>query len=104
MNGREVGATLRSVSALRALCQSLPHLPTPGELDRMERFATLVVSPGLAGVEDVEAVLAGWRQWWRDGRTGDLLAMARALGPTLVEHDRRLASYALAARESCRPQ
>jgi hypothetical protein len=68
----------------------------------MERFATLVASPGLAGVEDVEAVLAGWRQWWRDGRTGDILAMARRLSPALVEQDRRLASYALAARECSR--
>jgi hypothetical protein len=66
----------------------------------MKRFATLAVTPGLAGLEDTETILAGWRQWWRDGRTGDLLAMANGLPSALVEHDRRLASYALAARES----
>jgi hypothetical protein len=66
----------------------------------MKRFATLQGTPELAGLEDTETVLTGWRQWWRDGCTDDLLAMASRLPSALVEGDRELASYALAAREA----
>lgn len=100
MSAREVADTLRTVAMLRTLCLSLPHLPTPHELHRLERFAVLVASPVTAERDDTEALLAGWRQWWRDGRTSDLLAMANGLAPGLVEHDRRLASYLVAAREA----
>ena len=99
MKVHDVGAVLRAISSLRALCLSLPHLPTAAESDRMRRFATLRSTPELAGLEDTESVVTGWRQLWCDGRTDDLLAMARRLPPALVEGDRRLASYALAARE-----
>jgi hypothetical protein len=99
MKAYDAGAALRAISSLRALCLSLPHLPTPAESHRMRRFATLRATPELAGLEDTETVLTGWRQLWCDGRTDDLLAMARRLPPALVEGDRRLASYALAARE-----
>ena len=103
MKPREAGPTLRTVSALRTLCLSLPHVPTPVEAHRMKRFATLAATPGLAGLEDVETVLAGWRQWWRDGRTGDLLAMATGLAPDVLAQDRRLVTYLLAAREASPP-
>lgn len=99
MRAHDAEATLRAISSLRALCFSLPHLPTPAETHRMKRFATLETTPELAGFEDTETVLTGWRQWWRDGRAADLISMAGRLPPTLVESDRRLASYALAARE-----
>ena len=66
----------------------------------MERFATLQATPELAGLDETETVLTGWRQWWRGGCTDDLLAMARRLPSASVEGDRRLASYALAAREA----
>ena len=99
MMAQDAGAALRAVSSLRALCLSLPHLATPAEAHRMRRFATLQATPELAGLGEAETVLTGWRQWWRDGRTVDLLTMASRLPPTLVEGDRRLASYALAAHE-----
>jgi hypothetical protein len=99
MKTHDAGATLRAISSLRALCLSLPHLPTAAERRRMRRFATLTATPELAGLEDTETVLTGWRQWWREGRAGDLVAMASRLPPTLIEGDRRLASYALAARQ-----
>lgn len=103
MKLRDAGPTLRAVSALRTLCASLPHVPTPAEARRLERFATFAVTPGLAGLEDVDTLLAGWRQWWRDGRTGDLLAMASGLAPDLLAADRRLVMYLLAAREASPP-
>ncbi len=103
MKAPEVGPTLRAVSALRTLCLSLPHVPTPAEARHLERFATFTVMPELAGPEDVDTLLAGWRQWWRGGRTGDLLAMATGLAPDLLASDRRLVMYLLAAREASPP-
>ena len=100
MRPRDAAATLRAVSALRALCLALPHVPTPAEGLRLRRFEALVVSPGSAGPDDIDALLAGWRDWWRRGRIEDLLAMATRLPVALTQGDRRLASYVLAAREA----
>src|SRR5437763_16419393 len=98
MKAREVGSTLRAVSGLRTLCLSLPHVPTPAEARRLERFATFTAMRGLAGLEDVDTLLAGWRQWGRGGRTGALLALAAGLAPALLAADRPAVLSLLAAR------
>jgi hypothetical protein len=64
----------------------------------LRRFEALAASPYAANEADVEALAIGWRQWWRDGRSEDLCAMAERLPGELVEADRRLASYLGAAR------
>jgi hypothetical protein len=96
---RDVGTSLRKLSALRALCSRLPHLTTPIESQRLARFHSLVESPDLTTAEDVEAMIAGWRAWWRAGRVDELVAMARRLPRDFVERDRHLAMYLVAARE-----
>ncbi len=93
---------LRTVAALRALCLALPHVSTPAEARRLKRFEALAASPDSAGRDDLEAVLTGWREWWRQGRADDLLAMGARLPAALVQEDRRLASYLVAAREVSR--
>ena len=97
---RDVAATLRRVAALRSLCLELPHLPTPAESARLRRFDVLVRTPRTAVDEDVEAIAAGWRAWWRAGEHGRLVEMAEALPVNLIDGDRRLAMYADAARRS----
>lgn len=97
MSTRDVAAALRKVSELRALCLRLPHLPTPLETERLERFEALAAAPELATENDVEALAAGWREWWRTGRAEELLAMAARVPSGLRESDRRLATYAVAA-------
>jgi len=97
---RDAARTLRTVSALRALCLRLPHVPTPAEAERLRRFARLVARPEDAGPRDREALTAGWRQWWRQGRWREIAAMARRLPPAIVAGDRTLASYALASEQA----
>ena len=72
------------------------------EARRLKRFEALAASPDSAGRDDLEAVLTGWREWWRQGRADDLLAMGARLPAALVQEDRRLASYLVAAREVSR--
>jgi hypothetical protein len=98
MTGDDVTAKLDTVSALRALCLRLPHLPTPGEIERLRRFDALVEAPERATDRDVDSLAAGWSRWWREGRTRELSDMARRLDPALVGGDRRLASFAAACR------
>ncbi len=95
---RDAEGTLRAVSGLRDLFGALPHLPTEVETQRLRRFESLTESPGSADRNDMEALVAGWRRWWRNGMTKDLVAMASQLPPEVIEHDRRLQSYLEAAR------
>ena len=97
---REVASTLRKVSQLRALCLRLPHLPASEERDHLRRFAELVPHPESATARDVDAIAAGWRQWWREERLEALRQMVRATPVALIESDRRLATFAYAATSS----
>ena len=97
-DARSAAAKIRAVARLRDLCRRLPHVPAETERRLLDRFQTLGRAPGTALAEDVEALAAGWRAWWREQRTREIAAMADALPPGLVDTDRRLATYALAAR------
>ena len=96
MTGEEVTACLATVSALRSLCLRLPHIPTPTEMARLTRFDALVETPERATERDLEALVAGWSRWWREGRTTELSQMARRVDAELIDSDRRLASFAVA--------
>jgi hypothetical protein len=93
-----VADKLRAVARLRALCQRLPHIPTEAESRLLARFQALAAHPAAATTADVDALVAGWRSWWREKRTQEIAAMADAVSPDLVEGDRWLATYALGAR------
>lgn len=97
MTPHDAATVLRKVSALRALCLRLPHLPTPKEQTLLRRFEILVGAPQTASADDTEALTVGWRQWWREGRHAALRGMAQGLPAGLVERDCRLASYLDAA-------
>lgn len=97
MSLRDADANLRKVAALREFCLKLPHLPTPLETARLRRFDELVAHAASATASDVEALVAGWRQWWRAGRTAELRAMVGRVPQGIVQSDRRLATYAVAA-------
>lgn len=90
-------AAIRKASALRALCLRLPHVPTPAEVERLRRCEALAASPESATTTDVEALAAGWRNWWRRGETERLRAMAARVPTALINADRRLAQYACAS-------
>jgi hypothetical protein len=90
-------AAIRKVSALRALCLRLPHLPTPAEAARVRRCEALAASPESATSADVEALATGWRRWWHLGETERLRAMAARVPAGLINADRRLALYACAS-------
>ncbi len=93
----DAATAIRKVSALRALCLRLPHVATPTELSRLQRFGELSVAPESATIGDVEALVAGWRRWWYQGETERLRAMAARVPAALMHSDRRLALYACAA-------
>lgn len=95
---RDVAATLSKVAALRAFCLKLPHIPTPAEIRLLKHFEMLAVSPDLATEADIDAIAAGWREWWRDGEVRRLIAMVSKLSPRLIELDRRLSSCSQAAQ------
>ncbi len=96
MTSDEVAARLATVSALRALCLRLPHVPTPTEIARLKHFDELVDAPEAATERDVEALVAGWSRWWREGRTAEVSKMAGRVDATLIDSDRRLAAFATA--------
>lgn len=89
---------IRKASALRALCLRLPHVPTPAEIRQLRRFEALAASPESVTGADVEALVAGWRRWWSEGKKEHLRAMAARLPAGLIDGDRRLALYAYALR------
>ena len=93
---------IRKVSSLRALCVSLPHVPTPAEIAQLHRFDELVAQPESATDGDIEALATGWRRWWRLGDTERLRGMAARTPAALVAADRRLATYACAAESVTR--
>ena len=93
----DAATAIRKVSALRALCLRLPHVPTPAELALLQRFCELVAAPESASTEDIEPLAVGWRRWWSEGETSRLRAMAACVPASLVQSDRRLALYACAA-------
>jgi hypothetical protein len=97
---RDVAMTLRRVAALRALCLSLPHVPTPTESALLHTFEMLARAPQSAVDGDAEAIAAGWRAWWRGGEHRRIAEMAAALPVSLVGGDRGLATYADASRRS----
>ena len=103
MIARDVGATLRRVAELRALCLRLPHVPTPAESALLRRFDVLARNPQEALDADVKAIAAGWSAWWRSGEHRRIAEMADALPLGLVDGDRRLATYADASRRSSVP-
>jgi hypothetical protein len=88
---------IRKASALRALCLRLPHVPTPSEIHLLQRFGELAATPESATIDEVEALVAGWRRWWYQGETGRLRAMAVRVPAAIVHSDRRLALYACAS-------
>jgi hypothetical protein len=89
---------IRAVARLRDPCRRLPHIPTERERRLLARFEQLRSGPAAAHAEDADALAVGWRAWWREQRLRDIAAMADALPHGLVGTDRRLATYALAAR------
>jgi hypothetical protein len=95
---KDAEPALCALSGLRELFGALPHLPTEVETQRLRRFDALADAPGDADHHDVEAVLAGWRRWWRNGMTTDVVKMAHRLPLGLVGGDRRLSTYLEAAR------
>ena len=88
---------IRKASALRALCLRLPHVPTPREIHLLQRFGEVAAAPESATIDEVEALVAGWRRWWYQGETERLRAMAARTPAALTQCDRRLALYACAA-------
>ena len=93
----DAARAIRKASALRSLCQSLPHVSTPAEIARLRRFDELVAQPESATGSDLEALATGWRLWWRQDDTERLRAMAARVPAALLAADRRLATYACAA-------
>jgi hypothetical protein len=100
VTGDEVTARLATVSALRSLCLQLPHVATPAEVDRWQRFESLVAAPEHATEHDIEALVTGWSGWWREGRRAELAGMARRLDAAVIDADRRLATFAIAAGQN----
>lgn len=97
---RDIASSFRAVSQLRRLCLSLPHVPPPAERRLLARFEDLVTSPESATKTDVDALAAGWRAWWRASRVSDLAAMSSKVPTGVIDSDRRLTTYAVAAEAS----
>lgn len=95
---RDVTTVVKKVAALRDFCLALPHLPTESEESRLRRFAELASSPAAVTPDDVTALVAGWRRWWREGRVQAITEFAACLPAGLIENDRDLAMYVVAAR------
>lgn len=101
MTRRDVDSALRAAAELRRLCLALPHLATPAETARLARFDELARAPERATPADVEALVTGWRAWWRAGSTAAIAAMAERVDRAVIDSDRTLATYAVAAGAAC---
>jgi len=101
---RSVDDSVHAVARLRDLCRRLPHIPTEHDRRLLVRFEQLAASPGAATTADTESLVIGWRAWWRAKRLADIRAMADSLSSEIVESDRWLATYALAARTTADPR
>jgi hypothetical protein len=55
----DVDRSLRTVSELRRLCLSLPHLATPAEQRLLARLEQIVAVPASATSADIDAIVAG---------------------------------------------
>lgn len=98
MTSRDVSPALRKASALRALCLQLPHRPTRIESERLRSFEALVAEPDRVTEADVEVLLVGWRQWWREGDVDALWRMGTKVPLRVIERDRWLSTWWLAAK------
>jgi hypothetical protein len=98
VNDRDIDRTMRKVSDLRRVCLGFPHLPTPAEEKRLARFDALVLAPETATGADVRAIADGWRAWWRAQRCAEICEMVRRLPAGVVDGDRDVAMYAVAAQ------
>ena len=95
---RPVGDVLTAISALRRLCLALPHAPTPDERRRLERFERLRGGAAPLRDEDIEALRTGLRHCWLSGNAGTILEMAPRIPSELLERDRWLQSFMVAAQ------
>jgi len=96
---RSVGDALRTIASLRTFCLGLPHAPTPAEMRELDRFERLRRAEASPGEEDIGALRTGLRQCWRSRDTQTLRQMAARIPPELLERDRWLQSFVVAARE-----
>ena len=78
----------------------LPHVPTPSELELLRRFEALERAPETATGDDVAALTAGWRAWWRNEETARLKDMVARVPRAVIDSDRWLVTYAMAAELS----
>jgi hypothetical protein len=99
---RSVEDTLTTISALRRLCLTLPHAQTPEEVRRLDRFERLRRGRASLSDGDIDALRTGLRHCWRSQETGTLLEMAARIPPELLQRDRWLQSFVVAARERSR--
>ena len=94
---RSVEDTLTTISALRRLCLTLPHAATPEEVRRLERFERLRKSAATLSDGDIDALRIGLRHCWRSRDTETLLDMAARIPGWLLDRDRWLQSFVVAA-------
>ncbi len=96
---RSVEDTLPTISALRRPCLPLPHAATPEEVQRLERFERLRKGAVPLSDGDIEALRTGLRHCWRSRDIETLLDMAARIPGGLLDRDRWLQSFVVAARE-----
>ena len=99
---RPVGDVLRSISALRTFCLALPHAPTPVEIRQIERFERLRRGAASLTGQDIDALRSGLRDCWHRGVTTAFLEMAARIPADLVDRDRWLQSFVVAAQAARR--
>lgn len=100
MMARLVGDVLKSIAALRKLCLTLPHVPTPYEARQLQRFEGLRRGASHLTDEDIDALRSGLQDCWRRRDVETLREMAARVPPELLERDRWLQSFVVAAQAS----